>query len=263
MPHFSTEELAPGTAWKAWRRRTSPLAAELFTIQTRLEASQWLREEQIRENQLRSLGELVAQAAEQVPFYRGVFEKIGLEPRVPLTERAWSSIPVLRRSEVRDLGDMLFARSYPKAFGALGMTASGGSTGIPVRVRKTELDGRMWTSIALREEVWHRESVNGVLANLRGAGRDAYTKQEHAPGTVAMNGGLLLPDWGAPTNMLWETGRMGVLQPDNPLFVQADFLDKLMPDYLLIRPAALAPAVGAYAPTADPTAQAESGLDGK
>jgi len=226
-------------AWKAWRRRTTAPADQLLTIQNRLEASQWLAAEQIREQQLRSLHQLVAHAAEQVPFYRDRFAKAGLDPRVPLTERAWNSIPVLKRAELRDRGDLLCARSYPDSFGSLWMSASGGSTGIPVRVRKTSLDKLMWTSIALREEIWHRESVNGLIANLRGASRYAYAAQESSPGTVAMHEGLLLPNWGSPTNLLWETGRMAVLQPDRPVSVQVEFLANLKPDYLYIRPAEL------------------------
>jgi phenylacetate-CoA ligase len=239
MSRLSPEEFAPEAAWKAWRTRTTPPAAELLAMQNRLETSQWLSAEQISEQQFRSLRDLVAHAAEQVPFYRDMFERVGLDPRAPLTERAWNSIPVLKRSELRDRGDMLFARSYPKSFGTLWISTSGGSTGIPVRVRKTALDNWTWTSIALREETWHRESVDAVLANLRGASREAYRAQEASPGTVAMNGGLLLPDWGSPTNLLWETGRMAVLQPDRPVSVQVDFLANVKPDYLYIRPTEL------------------------
>jgi phenylacetate-CoA ligase len=239
MSHFSIGEPAPGADWKAWPRRTTPKAVELSTLQSRLERSQWLTPEKIREHQLRSLRDLVAHAAAQVPYYRELFKKVGLRPGDALTEDSWGRIPILRRTEVRDLGEQLHSRSYPKAFGSLWLSTTGGSTGIPVRVRKTELDGLMWESICLREEIWHRESVNGVLANLRGVSSDLYTAHASAPKTVIMNEGLLLPDWGAPTNSLWQTGSMGVLQPSKPLSVQVDFLKKLRPDYLLIRPAGL------------------------
>jgi len=235
----STEESAPGAAWKTWPRRATPQAVELFAMQSRLETSQWLPAEQIREQQLRSLGDLVAHAAEQVPYYHDLFKQIGLRPGDTLTERIWGSIPVLSRADVRDLGDKLFARSYPQAFGGLRMSASGGSTGVPVRIRKTELDGLAWRSMGLREEIWHRESLQGVLANLRGVAGDLYSAQARSPGTVVMDEGLLLPDWGPPTNSLWQTGRMGFLQPEKPLSVQVNFLANLKPDYLLTRPSAL------------------------
>jgi phenylacetate-CoA ligase len=208
-------------------------------MQGRLDASQWLPAAQIRENQLRSLGAVVAHAAEQVPFYRDLFQKIGLQPRDPLTENVWSKIPILSRAQVRDLGEQLFARSYPQHFGALWMSTSGGSTGIPVRVRKTELDALMWEAMCLREETWHRESVKGVLANLRGVSSESHTAQAFAPGTIVMAEGLVVPDWGAPTNGLWDTGSMGIMQPGKPLSVQVEFLTQLRPDYLLIRPAGL------------------------
>jgi phenylacetate-CoA ligase len=239
MSQFSTEAPAPQAAWKSWRMRTTPQAVELLTMQSRLEKSQWLPAELIRENQLVNLSGLVAHAAEQVPFYHDLFKKIGLTARGPLTEQAWDAIPVLRRSDVRDLGEMLFARTYPKAFGALRLSTSGGSTGVPVRVRKTQLDVLTWESMGLREEIWHRESVQGVLANLKGVAGDLYTALAHAPGTVAMNAGLLLPDWGRPANSLWETGRMGLLQPDQPPSVQVVFLRNLKPDYIVVRPAVL------------------------
>jgi len=230
----------PEAAWKAWRMRSTPKAAELLTLHNRLlESSQWQTAEQIRATQLVNLRGLVAHAAEQVPFYRDLFKKIGLRPEDPLTEQAWNSIPVLQRSDVRDLGEKLYARTYPTAFGALGLTTSGGSTGVPVRIRKTELDGLTWESIGLREEIWHRESVTGVLANLKGVSSVAYAALTRVPGTVAMNEGLWLPHWGRPTSSLWETGRLGMLQPDNPPSVQVEFLRSLKPDYLLMRPAGL------------------------
>jgi phenylacetate-CoA ligase len=239
MPHFSTDNPAPGADWRAWRTRTTPKAIELLTLLRRLEASQWLAAAQIRENQLRSLSALVAHADEQVPFYRDLFKNIGLRPGDPMTEPAWSKIPILRRSDVRDLGEELFARSYPQAFGAPWLSTSGGSTGTPVRARKTELDALMWESICLREETWHRESVQGVIANLRGVSSESFTAHASAPETIVMKEGLLLTHWGPPTNLLWETGGMGILQPGKPLAIQVDFLAHLKPDYLLIRPAAL------------------------
>jgi phenylacetate-CoA ligase len=239
MPQFSTEQSAPGADWRAWRARTTPKAGELLTMLRRLETSQWVAPAQIRQNQLCRLSTLVAHAAEQVPFYGDLFKKIGLRPGDPMTEDAWGKIPILRRSDVRDLGENLFARSYPEALGAPWLSTSGGSTGTPVRARKTELDALLWESICLREETWHRESVRGVIANLRGVSSESYTAHARAPETIVMNEGLLLAHWGAPTNSLWETGGMGILQPGKPPSVQVDFLVSLKPDYLLIRPASL------------------------
>ena len=57
--------------------------------------------------------------------------------------------------------------------------------------------------------------------------------------TIKLAGGIVIKNWGAPTAHVWETGKMGIMQPGRPLSEQADFLMELKPEYLLIKPSHL------------------------
>jgi phenylacetate-CoA ligase len=77
------------------------------------------------------------------------------------------------------------------------------------------------------------------MANMRGLSKDAYLNSEANPLAVKDGAGIILPNWGAPVAFLRRTGKMGILQPDQSLAVQADFLRKRLPENLLMRPAGL------------------------
>ncbi len=223
----------------AWSANSTARASELLALTQEFARSEWQSPQAHIAGQLNKLQRLIQHAAANVPYYRNLFGRIGLDPAQPLNLAAWRRIPILRRADVRDLGSQLSAQQYPEAFGASAISTSGGSTGVPVRVRKTELDGFMWEAVSLREELWNREDVTGTLANLRGVSSEFFSRQARSMGVVHLHGGLVLPDWGPPVATVWKTGKMGVLQPGQPPSTQIAFLRDLRPDYLLIRPSSL------------------------
>jgi len=68
-----------------------------------------------------------------------------------MTLDIWNRLPTLKRSDVRNLKDELIAPSYPEFFGKSAIAYSGGSTGIPVGVKKSEMDSLIWESCHIRE----------------------------------------------------------------------------------------------------------------
>jgi len=206
---------------------------ELLAQQRRLEASQWWGPARIRNHQWTQLRALLAHTLQSVPFYA---ERLrGIDP-ANLTEAAWSRIPVLTRREVQQAGDALLAKSYPASHGALTSVTTGGSSGIPVRIRKTALANLMWNAILVREEHWHRDDPLGSMARIRRMPRGLTPEQE---ALVYSPSGLMWPDYGPPTNQLWPTGQVGIMDDRVAIPDQAAFLLRLQPAYLFTFPANL------------------------
>ena len=204
-------------------------AAELMALQRQYDHSQFWPPERMRSVQFEQLGRLLDHCAGTVPYYTDRLRRVGITPGKRLTEAAWRRLPILTRADVQALGEQLHARIVPPAFGPTSVVASGGSSGIPVRVRKTALDGVLWESINLREELWHRDRPDGDMVRLRGV-PDTLTPEQAA--AARSKHGLILPDWGHPANLFWKTGRLGIFSPKLPVAQQLAFLRTMRPAYL-------------------------------
>ncbi|MDR3488182.1 phenylacetate--CoA ligase family protein [Novosphingobium sp. Fuku2-ISO-50] len=211
-------------------------AAELLALQRQYDESQFWPPDKMRSAQFAQLSLLIEHCARTVPFYADRLRRAGLAPGKRLTEAAWRRLPILTRADVGQLGEKLYASSIPAGFGPTAVAASGGSSGVPVRVRKTALDNVLWESINIREELWHRDRPEGDLVRLRGIPDDLTPEQMAA---ARSKDGLILPDWGHPANLFWKTGRLGLLSPKLPLAQQVAFIRKMQPAYLYTFPSYL------------------------
>jgi phenylacetate-CoA ligase len=96
----------------------------------RLEATQWWPAERLEAYRLERLRALLAFAGERAPYYRALFRRHDLDP-ARATFEDLARIPPLTRQTVRERFADLQAR--PPA-GPVQALATGGSTGVPVRV---------------------------------------------------------------------------------------------------------------------------------
>ena len=222
----------PGIAWPA---PLSGFAAELVALQYQYEQSQWWPPDALRAQQFRQLRPLIAQAA-KVPFHAARLAAAGLLGDGAVTEAAWARLPVLTRRDLQREGVALHAPDYPEEFGPAAEKASGGSTGQPVRVRKTALDALFWNASQIRAEVWHREKPGGHIARIRNL-RLPLTPAQRA--AAESPDGLTLENWGPPSNQLWQTGPLTMIDETRPVAEQAAFLQRLRPDYLYTPPSNL------------------------
>jgi phenylacetate-CoA ligase len=217
----------------AWPAVLTGEGAALMALQQQFGESQWWAPEKLRAAQFRQLGLLVAHAAATVPFYAERLRAVGITPDLPLTEELWARIPVLTRRDVRDLGAQLHAQQTPPTHGGLFVATTGGSTGVPVSVRKTELAHAMWGAVQVRDELWHREDAGGTILRIR-ATPDTLTAEQQAAARSPQ--GLVLPSWGAPHSAIWRTGKLGLIDFRQPTAVQAEMMLRLQPDYLYTAP---------------------------
>lgn len=220
----------------AWPAVQTGTAATLMALQQQFGESQWWPREKLRAAQFDQLRLLVANVLRNVPFYVDHLAKAGIKPGTPLTEAMWANVPVLTREDVRDHGEKLHALSTPPAHGGYTVSTTGGSTGIPVRVRKSELASLMWDAVNIREELWHRDDPGGVLARIATTPSDLPPEQRAAANSPK---GLVLPDWGSPTNQIWRTGRLGMMDYGQPIPIQVEFLLRMQPHYIYTTPSSL------------------------
>ena len=229
-----------------WPVIQSGRAAELMALQRQFDQSQFWSAEALKTAQFSQLSKLVDHAVRTVPAYAQRLKAAGILSGKPLTEKLWQRIPILTRKDVRELGTKSHSSATPPVFGALSSTSSGGSSGAPVTVRKSAVDELFWQAINIREELWHRDNPGGTIARLRGVPADL--PPEFASAARASHGAVL-PDWGAPANMIWKTGKLGLISPAHSLEVQAKFLQKLQPDYLYTFPSYLRPLLSHFKET--------------
>jgi len=118
-----------------------------------LEASQWWPPERLEQLQSERLQHLIHYAYERVPYYRRLMDSRGIHPDDIRTAADLPKLPVLTKEIVREEGESLVARGFPRRRLREGHT--GGSTGTPL-VFLSSIDGRLSHGMArsLRAHEW-------------------------------------------------------------------------------------------------------------
>ena len=223
-------EMRAHVAGNVWPVVPSQPGALLLSLLYQLERTQWWSADQLIEHQLSQLSQLLKHAHHTVPFYRGRLDAAGIRPADGLTLDKWRTLPLLTRRDVQSAGDALVSSAVPAQFGGVTQTQTSGSTGEPVKLRRTALDRLLWEAITLREHDWHGRDISGKLASIR-----VFSK-----GGAKPPHGNLLDNWGAPTGHVYVTGPMALLSIATDVVTQARWLMQHEPDYLLTYPTNLA-----------------------
>jgi len=178
---------------------------------SRLEESQWWTPQRLAWAQSCRLAALVQHVRATVPFYQ---------------DR--SELALLTRRDLQDAGEALRSRSVPEHHGALYTTESSGSTGEPVKVAATALVQTYWRALTLREHLWHGRDLDAKLCSIRPVLGDPLPPE-----------GIVRRGWGAATDALGGSGPMALLALGTDVGVQAEWLRRHDPDYLLSFPSNL------------------------
>ena len=150
-----------GMAWPA-RHATYSLA-----LLYQLEHSQWLPAEDILSLQFRQINLILRHAFETVPYYRAQRDEWGIDLDHAITpEEYCQQVPILTRAEVQQLGDDLLSTDITQSHGKSGSVFTSGSTGMPIKVIKTELTETFWNAFTVRDHLWHHDP-NLKLASIR------------------------------------------------------------------------------------------------
>ena len=222
----------------SWPHVQVGYAATLMALQRQFEQTQWLTPNELLKNQFKQLT-VLANHATTIPFHAKNLKEAGFVKGKEMTLEIWNRLPTLKRTDVRNMKERLHAPLYPKFFGDSTIAYSGGSTGLPVGVKKSEIDKLIWESCHIRELIWNKVDESKEVANFRGIRKNFRDQASKEPNTIIDKSGTVLGSWYPPTSIIAQTGRMGIIEPDLPLSEQADYVLRRKPSYLLMRPAGL------------------------
>lgn len=226
----------PGAVWPAIPQAP---AAALLAVLGQLAESQFMTEEQLAKVRRPQVEALMDHAGAQLPFWRARLRAAGLDPEtrtaaapdMPEWNTRWSSLPILTRAEVQELGDQLRASQLPAGHGAVGESVTSGSSGRPVRIARSTLDYFYWQAFQLREHVWRRRDLSGgFLSILRDESREMIDGRIHL---------RRMADWGSPASVVWPTGPSFLLDYRAPASALIDTIRELKPDYICTFPSLL------------------------
>lgn len=102
----------------------------------KLERDQWLTVEELAQIQRQRLRSIVAHAYKNVPYYRNLFDKIGLSPEDIKDVENLKEIPILEKKTLREHTNEFIAKSISRR--KLMPYTTGGTTGTPLTIYVTK-----------------------------------------------------------------------------------------------------------------------------
>lgn len=206
-----------------WPAIPTGLRATMLALESQFRDTQWWPKRVIREHQFTQLAHLVRHAHKTAPFYKNRLDVLlGVKK---LNDDVWQQIPILTRSELQAQGEKMVSSALPKQHGETSQQKSSGSTGRPVSVTVSNLEGVFFAALNLRHYRWHNLDFSGSF----GAIRPVRPKElEHAR--------LNKPIAWVPGH---QSGPMYLFDVTLPVSQQVDWLLQQSPTYLLTMPSNL------------------------
>lgn len=212
----------PGVVWPAVPGQQGLLVAALLT---QLEQSQWWPTAAIEIAQMRQLCMLIEHSKRHSRFHAERLAGYRPDPAGSLRD-CLAAIPLMRRPDLQSRRAEIDSAWLPPEHGELTLAQSTGSTGEPVRVRRSGLNGLIWKAMTLREHLWQRRDFSQSLAVVRALLAEEDTERR----------GVSWPDWGPPVSHLFASGPSHGMNLQTDIVHQAEWLRRIMPGYLLTYP---------------------------
>ena len=198
--------------------------AELAAFMHHLDVSQWMPREHIEQLQLAQLGRLAAYCEQSSPHFRLRLRENGLSAAALGEPGGLARIAPLTRRRIQRAGEHLFCKEVPEGHAPLAEGNTSGSTGEPVKVKRTTISRLHYYGATLREHAWFerdfRQPLSAIRANLR-----EYEE---------------IASWAAPVSLLFPSGRSQGIPIRTPITAQADLLERFQPGSLIVLPGNLA-----------------------
>jgi phenylacetate-CoA ligase len=195
----------------------------LLGMMKQLEALEWASTNDVLGAQFRQLVRLAEHCDAYSPSFRQRLHAAGLAPDDLGSPSGLSRLPVLTRRLVQAAGEELFSRSTPASHGPVTETQTSGSTGEPVVVRRTGLNGLVRHALTMRDHQWHGRDLNGRLCVIRG---NTPSYRRHS-------------EWGPPASLLGPTGPLLSLPLTADIRQLTAWVAEFEPHFLLLPPSTL------------------------
>ncbi|HVZ20942.1 MAG TPA: AMP-binding protein [Vicinamibacterales bacterium] len=200
----------------------SPVVA-LRGLVEQLERSQWASPEALAAFQLQHVERLAVHARAHSRMFARRLSQAGLTAADLGTPDGFARLPVMTRRDVQTAGDDLHCDWVPESHGPVTHTATSGSTGEPVVVRRTLVSALFAQAMIMRDLRWHERDLSGRLCLVR-AHIPRYARHD---------------DWGAPANLFARTGPLLMLPIATDVPQLATWIREFRPTLLVIYPGTL------------------------
>jgi phenylacetate-CoA ligase len=203
-----------------WPPITLGADAVLAALVAQLEVTQWLSPDAIAQMQGRQLAILAAHHRAHTPAFAARLKAAGLTgQRFDTIESLKRLAPIMRR-DAQAAGARFFALKTPDNHGPVNQIETSGSTGEPVRVRKTQLQGLIWDALMMRDVLWHDYDFSGRISTVRPQVKAFYESD----------------GWGRPIDSLYVSGRSQGIPIGTDVREQLRLMTRFKPDVLSVQP---------------------------
>jgi phenylacetate-CoA ligase len=207
----------------SWPVINTGASAVLAGVVGQMEVSQWLPKDLIIKRQYQQLAILASYAQKHSPHFAGRLKKANLKASDISTPEGLLKLPLLLRRDIQLAGDLLNCDIIPQSHLPVGHVQTSGSTGEPVKVRKTALNHLMWQANMMREHFWYKRNFKQRVLNIRGS----IVKPE------------MHSSWGSGVELLFKSGEVLSIPITYTAQQQIDEILKFKPGHILSYPNAL------------------------
>jgi len=138
--------------------------------------TQWLKSDKIQEMQLKKIKQLVIYANNCIPFYKKLYNKLGIDPESIKSLDNFKKLPIITKDDIRKNIEELRSIKFDKR--ELKKSATGGSTGIPMPYYHTKLYEDFDGASIRRNFEWMGVKLGKPLAVLWGSAFDLSQAQK-------------------------------------------------------------------------------------
>lgn len=203
-----------------WPRMYSGPNLVLMALLAELDRTTWLDPDVIERAQFEQLRLIIAHHMANSPQFGARMIAAGLTAADIVDPASFRKLPPIKRLDIQQAGDSFYSKYIPQSHGQPGETRTSGSTGEPVKIRKTQIDALYWTAHAIRDHMWARRDFRHKLLSIRA---DIFKYVEH-------------PHWGNPIADIWQTGVSIGMPSTMDIRGQLKLIKEFQPGILIIYP---------------------------
>jgi phenylacetate-CoA ligase len=209
-----------GTVWPPISLGGSAVLAALIS---QLEATERFPIDVIEQMQGRQLGLLATHHRAHTPSFAARLKDAGLAGHGFDSVAQLRRLPPIGRRDVQGAGEGFFSALVPEAHQPVNEVKTSGSTGEPVKVRKTQLSTLLWYAMTLRDLLWHGNDFSGRITTVRPQVTSYYERI----------------GWGRPVDDLYVSGPAQGIPLGTDIKEQLRLMRQFNPDVLVVFPSNL------------------------
>lgn len=220
MSFFTLRKL-PG---QCWPQLPDASVSQVWAAYRALDDTQWLTATEIEARQIGQLNELLDHCHRHVPYYRGVLAAHGIESIQSASDLR--RLPLVSRNTWQQQFDEFCADQLPPGTVPFGEDRTSGTSGVPVRVLKTNVFYVWWLAFYLRDLEWSGLRPSGTLASIR-------STLESGDDLERLLQGQKMRCWNPVLEPLLESGPLFGMDIRQDPKRQIEWLTEVNPDFLL------------------------------